>query len=800
MNLNPDSPEITAYALGELPAAEMEAVAALVASDPSLQAEVEAIQACARSLEAELAAEPAAALSDSQRSEIEDAAGRWAEETPAGLVEERPVRQAAGAWWRWLLQPQWSLGLAGAAAVVLALSIWPRSERKRLEGHGVGVGAVVAPASDGPVTNAAVVDPEKAMSLMRYGPMPGLPPQPAVMVATASARRVADPAAAPLPPAPAPQSVPPAPVKVAKAPSQGRIETTRSRTLDSSPSAAALPAAGLAPAGGALAGARGAAAPVPAAPSPAAANPYGMDPVLMKRYGLVPREKMQAEARSAAPMAAPDRLEMSAASARYGLPHPMPGVGGESYQPLVENPFRPVTEARLSTFGIDVDTASYANVRRFLSGGQLPPPDAVRVEEMINYFRYAYPEVRGEHPIAARVDVADSPWKPGNRLVRVALKARDIPRRERPAANLVFLVDTSGSMEPENKLPLVQRSLRLLVGNLTARDHVSIVTYAGEAGVALPPSKGSDHQLILQAIDALKTGGGTHGSAGIRLAYQMARTNLVKEGVNRVILCTDGDFNVGVTSRDELLSLIEGEAKTGVFLTVLGYGMGNYKDSTMELLADRGNGAYAYIDSFREAKKVLADELESTLVPVAKDVKFQIEFNPAQVVSWRLIGYENRVLANRDFNDDTKDAGDLGAGHAVTALYEIVPVGSNEAGVDSLRYVATDKAVAPAPKVHPEELLFLKLRYKLPDGDKSRLMQVVVPGTTKSWEQVGEDFRFTAAVAGFALLLRDSQHKGSLTWDEVLRMAERGMGEDREGYRAEFIDLVRRARQLRGGQ
>ncbi len=798
MNLNPDSPEITAYALGELPAAEMEAVAALVASDPALQAEVEAIRACARSLEAELAAEPAAALSESQRSEIEDAAGRWAEETPAEVEEEHPVRQATGAWWRWLLQPQWGLGLAGTAAVVLALSIWPRSERKRLEGHSVGVGAVVAPASNGPVTNAAVVDPEKALSLMRYGPMPVLPPQPAAMVATASARRVADPAADPLPPAPAPQSAPPppaAPVKVAAAPSPGRLETTRSRTLDSSPSA------GLAPTGGALAGARGVAAPVTAPPSPAGANPYGMEPVLMKRYGLVPREKMQAEAGSAADrVAAPNAMEGSALSARYGMPRPMPGVGGESYQPLVENPFRPVTEARLSTFGIDVDTASYANVRRFLTSGQLPPADAVRVEEMINYFRYAYPEVRGEHPIAARVEVADSPWKPGNRLVRVALKARDIPRRERPAANLVFLVDTSGSMEPENKLPLVQRSLRLLVGNLTARDHVSIVTYAGEAGVALPPSNGGEHEPILKAIDALKTGGGTHGSAGIRLAYQMARTNLVKEGVNRVILCTDGDFNVGVTSRDELLSLIEGEAKTGVFLTVLGFGMGNYKDSTMELLADRGNGAYAYIDSFREAKKVLADELESTLVPVAKDVKFQIEFNPAQVVSWRLIGYENRVLANRDFNDDTKDAGDLGAGHAVTALYEIVPVGSNEAGVDALRYVAADKAVAPAPKVHPEELLFLKLRYKLPDGDKSRLMEVAVPGSTKSWGQVGDDFRFTAAVAGFALLLRDSQHKGALTWDEVLRMAERGMGEDREGYRAEFIDLVRRARQLRGGQ
>ncbi len=793
MNLNPDSPEITAYALGELPAAEMEAVAALVAADPVLQAEVEAIRACARSLEAELAAEPVATeLSEVQRSRIEDAAGRGAEEIRTVTPREQG---GLSGWWRWLLQPQWGLGLAGAAALTLALVIWPRGETIRLAGGGGGSAAVDT------VTNAPVVDPEKALNLPRYGPLPEVVVGNARVgtdrangthgtEGTTRVARVA-PVTAPTPtPAPAP------------APLQRRNETSRNRQVSSAPASAPLPAAPVAPMGGS--GLRGAAPPAPvmtapqASPAPGVAG--GQDPVLMKRYGLVPREKAQAESRSAGAAVAPDAYEGSALSARYAMPRPMPGVGGESYEPLVENPFRLVTEARLSTFGIDVDTASYANVRRFLTSGQLPPADAVRVEEMINYFRYAYPEVRGEHPIAARVEVTDSPWKPGNRLVRVALKARDIPRRERPAANLVFLVDTSGSMEPENKLPLVQRSLRLLAGNLTARDHVSIVTYAGEAGVALPPSNGGEPGPILKAIDALKTGGGTHGSAGIRLAYQMARTNLVKEGVNRVILCTDGDFNVGVTSRDELLSLIEGEAKTGVFLTVLGYGMGNYKDSTMELLADRGNGAYAYIDSFREAKKVLADELESTLVPVAKDVKFQIEFNPAQVVSWRLIGYENRVLANRDFNDDTKDAGDMGAGHAVTALYEIVPVGGNEAGVDPLRYVAADKPVAPTPKVHPEEMLFLKMRYKLPDGDKSRLMEVAVPGTPKSLEQVGEDFRFTAAVAGFGMLLRDSQHKGSLTWDEVLRLAERGMGEDREGYRAEFIDLVRRARQLRGGR
>lgn len=785
MNLNPDSPEITAFALGELPADEMEAVAAAVAADPVLQAEVEAIRTCAARLAEQLAAEPALSLTEAQRSAIADAAEPSVE--PTSKVPATDVPAGTGAWWRWLLQPAWGMSLAGAAALCLALVVWPRIER----------------------------DADREFSETRYGPIPTITNAPAPSVAPAPPVAVSSARVASVPvavDAPAPVPVAPAAAQRRETPVRLQPAPTPAPPPSSVPAPAPTKAREKAPASAGGRGSRGAAVNLSVAPSGiptqrgvVAAESRAVDamePTLMKRYGLAPAPQVKSLPPAGGDLAGRSPLGGIAFSGGVGDL----GRGGfngrsrgETYLPIVENPFRPVAEARLSTFGIDVDTASYSNLRRFLREGSLPPANAVRLEEMINYFRYAYPPVSGEHPVAAQVEVAESPWTPGNRLVRVALKARDIPRKERPAANLVFLVDVSGSMEPENKLPLVQRSLRLLTEKLTARDHVAIVTYAGNAGLVLAPSNGAEKEPILAAIHALRAGGSTHGSAGIRLAYELARTNLVRDGVNRVILCTDGDFNVGTTSREELLQLIEGEAKSGVFLTVLGYGMGNYQDATTELLADRGNGSYAYIDSFREAQKVLSEELESTLVTVAKDVKLQVEFNPSQVVSWRLIGYENRVLANRDFNDDTKDAGDLGAGHAVTALYEIVPVGGNEAGVDPLRYAV--RAPEPeAARVRPEEMLFLKLRYKLPDGDKSRLMEVAVKGDSKPWEKVGADFRFTAAVAGFGMLLRDSPHKGNLTYEAVLQLAERGLGDDREGYRAEFVDLVRRARQLRGAR
>ena len=746
MNLNPDSPELTAFALGELPPDEMRRVAAEVAADPALAAEVDAIRACAIALQEGMSMEPAAALLPEQRAIIEAAAT----DTEPPDVAPAHVPET-GSWWRWLLQPAWGVGLAGAAALMVTFLIWPRT---------VTPTAQAPEASDGP----------------RYGPLP----EAARMVPSSSGAPSVPPP--PAPEVPAPAAAPsPRPTTTAPAdPVRTKVSATPSRSGRAAVASDPVAGPGL-PAGASVKVDRTPAAPMSGA-SPTPMPPGGMEPALMRRYGLVPR-------------AAPGAEDSQTRGELPGVRLP-DAFGGERYSGVAEAGFRPVTEARLSTFSIDVDTASYANVRRFLREGRMPPADAVRVEEMINYFRYDHAEVKGPHPVATRVEVAECPWAPGHRLARVSLKAREVKRKERPPANLVFLVDVSGSMGTENQLGLVQQSLRLLTGQLTARDHVSIVTYAGESAVALMPANGGEPGTILEAIQRLRAGGSTHGSAGLRTAYALARTNRVADGVNRVILCTDGDFTVGETSREQLLALIAEEAKSGVFLTVLGFGMGNYNDATMELLADRGNGTYAYLDSFREARKVLFEELESALVTVAKDVKLQVEFNPAQVQSWRLIGYENRALANRDFNDDTKDAGDIGAGHAVTALYEIVPVAGGEPGVDPLRY-ARQESPAPPARVRPEEMLFVKVRYKLPESTESRLLELAVPGEVQSWDRVGPDFRFTAAVAGFGMLLRESPHRGNLDLDRVLVLAERGLGTDPEGYRAEFIDLVRRARQLR---
>ena len=480
------------------------------------------------------------------------------------------------------------------------------------------------------------------------------------------------------------------------------------------------------------------------------------------------------------------------------------GVANEAYAPVTDNPFKDVTAAPLSTFGMDVDTGSYSNIRRFLRDGSLPPPDAVRLEELVNYFRYDYPQPHGDAPLGATVEVAACPWADTHKLVRVGIQAKSIALGERPRANLVFLLDVSGSMEPEERLPLVKRSMRLLLDKLTPRDTVGIVTYAGESKVALTPvaTTTDGRKRVSDVLESLRAGSGTHGSAGIRDAYAMATNHFIKEGVNRVILCTDGDFNIGVTDRGELLDLIAGEAKSGVFLSVLGFGMGNLKDSTMETLADQGNGNYAYVDSFSEARKVLVEQLDGTLVTVAKDAKVQVEFNPARVARYRLLGYEKRLLRDRDFNDDTKDAGEVGAGHSVTVLYEIVPVGPDLAGVDPLRYAEKRSATLAEAKtkaVHTDELLDLKLRYKLPDGDKSRLIEQAVKEGDREAAVASTDLKFAAAVAGYGMLLRDSPHKGDLTWENVLRLAEQGLGDDKEGYRAEFIDLARKAQKLGGG-
>ncbi len=470
----------------------------------------------------------------------------------------------------------------------------------------------------------------------------------------------------------------------------------------------------------------------------------------------------------------------------------------EAYASLTDNPFLAALENPLSTFSIDVDTASYANVRRFLTENQLPPPDAVRIEEMINYFSYNYPQPKGSVPFSVNVEIAGCPWNEGHRLVRVGLKGREIARDKRPPSNLVFLIDVSGSMDEPNKLPLLKESLKLLTRQLNENDHVSIVVYAGAAGMVLPETSGSNKATILRALDRLQAGGSTHGSAGIQLAYETASENFIEGGVNRVILCTDGDFNVGVTSQGDLTRLIQEKAQSKIFLSVLGFGMGNYKDSTMEALADKGNGNYAYIDSLNEGRKVLVEQMSGTLVTIAKDVKIQIEFNPAQVNSYRLIGYENRLLAKEDFNNDKKDAGEIGAGHTVTALYEVVPAGmtpEETPGVDPLKY---QRPARPPVVSDSDEMLTLKLRYKQPDGDTSRLLTTPVKDSDKSYARASTDFKFAAAVAEFGMLLRHSPYCGDATMDSAREHAKSGLGNDPEGYRAEFLTLVETASRLAG--
>ena len=467
----------------------------------------------------------------------------------------------------------------------------------------------------------------------------------------------------------------------------------------------------------------------------------------------------------------------------------------EAYSRIVENAFLDVHQNPLSTFSIDVDTASYANVRRFLTQHALPPKDAVRIEELVNYFKYDYAPPADGVPFAVHAEIAGCPWAPQHRLLRVALKGREIDFNNRPASNLVFLIDVSGSMDEPNKLPLLKAALRLLVDRLGENDRIAMVVYAGSSGLVLPSTTGDRQAVIAGALEQLQAGGSTNGASGIQLAYETARQNFIRGGVNRVILCTDGDFNVGITDEGALTRLIETEAKSGVFLSVLGFGAGNLKDATMEKLADRGNGNYGYIDNLNEARKVLVEQAGGTLVTIAKDVKLQLEFNPSKVAAYRLVGYENRLLRNEDFNDDAKDAGEIGAGHTVTAFYELVPAGgeSPAAAVDPLKY---QKTVEPAEAAASDEALTLKLRYKEPVGVESKLLTSVVKDLDRSFAQAGQDFQFAASVAGFGLVLRDSQFKGDLTLAAVLELATASRGADEQGYRAEFIELVKQAQAL----
>lgn len=484
------------------------------------------------------------------------------------------------------------------------------------------------------------------------------------------------------------------------------------------------------------------------------------------------------------------------AVACYGMRMPMPDA--EEYNHVSENRFLSAKETPLSTFSVDVDAASYSNMRRFINQGQLPPKDAIRTEELVNYFSYDYAKPTGVDPVRITTEVGVCPWNEKHRLVRIGLKAKEIPTANLPESNLVFLIDVSGSMFGPTRLDLVKSSLKLLVNNLREKDKVAIVVYAGSAGEKLPSTSGSDKQKIREALDELQAGGSTAGGEGIRLAYKIARKNFIKGGNNRVILCTDGDFNVGVSSKEGLESLIEEERKSGVFLTVLGYGMGNYKDNKMQALAEKGNGNHAYIDNIQEANKVLVNEFGGTISTVAKDVKLQIEFNPAQVEAYRLIGYESRLLNKEDFNDDAKDAGEMGAGHVVTAFYEVVPVGvkSDYAGkVDDLKYQKVDDKKQRV-YTNSDELLTVKLRYKQPDKDVSKKIELVVKDDKKN--QVSPDFHFASAVAMYGQLLSDSDFKADASYEKVVALAKKGLNNDERGYRREFIRLVEAASGLTG--
>jgi secreted protein with Ig-like and vWFA domain/anti-sigma factor RsiW len=812
MKLSPDSPELTAYALGELNPAERAAVEAALADSAELRAELDELQRTIGSLDAEFAAEPAVALSAAQRAAIVGqaaslpAADSVADEATraAGLLQDgessrqpteyHPTRDSESRAPRWIARllawrQQLIWAAAGACALALTFSFWPR-QRDAVEQFKELRYQTLPPAKDAPVAPPATASAAAADQRATAGGSRSESLESVVVTTAPTPARKREVSAAV---APAAQLVPgtagPAPrmnMDPALARRYGGVPTSR---------------------------------PAPMVPPPGAVP----EPVLGQRYGLAPSVGRDLSARSkplvmeqsiagASPgyvggtvsseAVAPEGWSDSSPRYRAIAPYYLQ-PGGEGYDAFADNDFKSVASAPLSTFSLDVDTASYANARRFLREGSLPPRDAVRLEELINYFRYDYPQPRGEHPFLASIEVAESPWKDGHKLVRLGLQARAVDRRERPAANLVFLVDVSGSMAPENKLPLVKRSLRLLLDRLTERDRVALVTYAAGSQVVAEstPVNADGKAKLLGKIEALRAGSGTHGSAGIQSAYALAAKHFNAEQVNRVILCSDGDFNVGITDRGQLLDFITERAKTGVFLSVLGYGLGNYQDITMELLADKGNGNYAYVDSFTEARKVLGEQLEGTLVTVAKDVKVQVEFNPARVKSYRLLGYENRALRDRDFNDDTKDAGEVGAGHQITVLYELEPAGPNLTGVDALRYQAKPEEADLKKRLksgHGDELLNLKLRYKLPAGETSLLIETPVKDGDREFAQASADFKFATAVAGYGMLLRQSPHRGELTWEKISRLAEQGLGEDKEGYRAEFVDLVRRAQQLGG--
>jgi Ca-activated chloride channel homolog len=834
--LLPDDPKLTAYALGELQGDERAAVEAALRDDPGLRAVVEEVRAAGLQLEAAFAAEPfippqpAAASPRRQplppiahlngHAPVNGSAGRGPVVATSGKATraegEPEYGRRAQRSSKWIKFPQFYFIVSGLAAACFAIII-----ALYRDGYEAKQQLRIAQQKQRAEQIAAADRMSRTDTLQRE----------VVLVQTA-------------PPVAETPSASPRGTLVDTSSVLG-LEPARRRALESAPTDDRASPSASAASGQVLMGPKAPVATaspstvtsidllagaVPTSPTvPAPNGPVGgsASPIVFSDSITRTNEVVQLNAFTVTETREGAATALASAATRVAAltppqefpaspPSPDFGRNTEAYAYAADNDFVGVDNHPLSTFSVDVDTASYSNVRRIIEHGTLPPRDAVRVEELLNYFPYRYPAPAAKSdttPFAASLEVADAPWAPEHRLVRIGLKAREVATADRAPANLVFLIDVSGSMNQPNKLPLVKESMRLLIGKLRRDDRVAIVTYAGNSGLALPSTPVARSREILRALEELSPGGSTNGAMGIQLAYDIAKAHFVKEGVNRVILCTDGDFNVGVTSEGGLVRLIEEKARTGVFLTVLGFGMGNLKDATLEKLADKGNGHYGYIDTRREAEKLLVDQVSSTLVTVAKDVKIQVEFNPAKVARYRLIGYENRQLKKEDFNNDNVDAGEIGAGHSVTALYEIVPVGADAKftkqapPVDDLKYQArgavssrlempSPPAKRPAPS---DELLTVKVRFKKPDAFFSQKVDFALKDAGLQFADASPDFRFAAAVAQFGMILRASPHKGSGTIGDVLAWAATASAspaDDPGGYRGEFIDLVRKAQRM----
>ncbi len=813
-HFDPDDPRLTAYALGELPdAADRAHVEALLAASPEARAELADIRALTASLTAEY---------DQDRLAADDPTVP----APANVIRLPDAR------WTWV-RP-WLAAAAVLFLMGLGYSMLPVFNSVQVKGslYKKQLAQAQARAASVPKASEAaapiVAEPVQELILPKEDPTGALLAQngkPAYENGQTTTL-----AAPPTPVGPEPTSDLKASPDVASAPLFAQTRTANA--------AKSLLAASTPPPANAKRGDYSIAAATTAVRRPSsgagAANSSELsldkdlspDPDIVgamppPRTLSIPQTKVTTYRALRAPgqvdasrVPAPAAAVSDTSDERFGLsesadkPERARAFNTAAYDHVTETPFLTAKDNPLSTFSVDVDTASYSIVRRFIEGGSLPPAGAVRIEEMLNYFPYDYapPAPGDEHPFAVHLEGAACPWNPDHRLVRIALKGREMAQDKRPPSNLVFLIDVSGSMEPPERLPLIKESLRLLVERLTDNDRVAIVVYAGNSGLVLPSTNGTHKDTILQALDRLEAGGSTNGASGIKLAYKVAQDSFLKGGTNRVILATDGDFNVGTTSQSELVRLIEKEAKGGVFLTALGVGTDNLKDSTMQKLADHGNGNYAYLDRIEEAKKVLVEQMSGTLVTIAKDVKIQVEFNPATVNSYRLIGYEKRLLRKEDFNDDRVDAGEIGAGHSVTALYEVVPVGRRDPGAapatDALKYQAIPdsrpaRASAPPESVDADELLTVKIRHKAPDSDTSERSYetaFVDHGiSTNDYANASPDFKFAAAVASFGLVLRDSPYKGNATLGAAIELAQEGKGTDAAGYRAGFIELARRA-------